>query len=93
MKYTLLFTLIAFSCLIFSKVEAQATYSGSIINDMTWSGNVTVTSNVTVEQGVTLTILPGTIIDFQWSVSGNFVITSNLPVSYTHLTLPTIYSV
>lgn len=41
------------------------TVSGVISRDTTWSGNVLVTERVTVSEGVTLTVEPGTIVRFK----------------------------
>jgi hypothetical protein len=49
------------------------TFSGTITQNTMWSGTVTVTGNVTVQSGVTLTILPETVIKF----NGNYAITIN----------------
>ncbi len=46
-------------------IAAQTVVGGPIIQDTTWQGEVWVTDGVTVEPGVTLTILPGTWVRFQ----------------------------
>lgn len=39
---------------------------GSILADSSWSGTVSVVGQVVVKKGVTLTILPGTVVRFPW---------------------------
>ena len=59
-KKTLLFI---FPVLLFISCGKEETAPpGHIIKDTTWSGNVTLTSDVIVDTGVTLTIEPGTVI-------------------------------
>ena len=41
------------------------TVSGVISRDTTWSGNILVTERVTVTEGVTLTVEPGTVVRFK----------------------------
>ncbi len=43
-------------------VRSQENVSGTISQNQVWSGNISVTGDITVKKGVTLTILPGTII-------------------------------
>ncbi len=40
------------------------TKEGSLADDETWSGNIEITGDVVVPEGVTLTILPGTVVHF-----------------------------
>ncbi len=49
---------------IIAGFEPYYTTSGTMNEDEWWSGNITVTGNVTVNSGVTLTIVPGTQIKF-----------------------------
>ena len=61
----LLFILIG--CSVSEKSEekiaiSSTSISGTIDKDQVWSGNISVTGDITVEGGVTLTILPGTIV-------------------------------
>ena len=44
---------------------SEITTSGHITQDETWSGNILITEKVTVEEGVTLTIEPGTNVKFK----------------------------
>lgn len=44
------------------KMISDTSVSGVIDQDEVWSGNISVTGDVEVEKGVTLTILPGTIV-------------------------------
>lgn len=39
---------------------------GYITKDTTWSGTVTIVGQTVVRRGVTLTILPGTVVKFEW---------------------------
>ncbi|MCI0554908.1 MAG: hypothetical protein L0287_28495, partial [Anaerolineae bacterium] len=59
------------------------TWSGNITTNTAWGGTVTVTTNVTVNSGVTLTIDPGSVIQFQsgtsLTVNGRLVADSNDP--------------
>ena len=54
-------------CLVFKKSEEKISISpknisGIIDKDQVWSGNISVTGDITVEEGVTLTVLPGTVV-------------------------------
>ena len=58
---------ILMTVLLFTLVNADTMHSGTITSDETWypSGNVhIITGNVTVNTGVTLTIMPGVIVKF-----------------------------
>ncbi|MGH7452011.1 MAG: hypothetical protein ACRENG_11730 [bacterium] len=58
-------------------------WSGNVTTNTAWGGTVTVTTNVTVNSGVTLTIDPGSVIQFQsgtsLTVNGRLVADSNDP--------------
>ena len=64
------------------------TTSGSLSNNETWCGSITITGDVTVPSGITLTILPGVNLVFQNNssliISGNLI--SN-GISYSKTTL------
>ncbi|MDZ7369443.1 MAG: transposase [candidate division KSB1 bacterium] len=59
------------------------TWSGNVTTNTAWGGTVTVTTNVTVNSGVTLTIDPGSVIQFQsgtsLTVNGKLIADSNDP--------------
>jgi parallel beta-helix repeat protein len=71
--------------------------SGVIAKDETWSGNILIEDDVTVPEGVTLTIQPGAIVGFyteskkmiQFTVNGNLYAEGNeqRPIRFTSLTL------
>lgn len=72
---TLLFLLSFLFCLqaLSAKVEASITPSGVLFQDEVWSGQVHITGDVLIPEGVTLVIRPGTIISFTSDSSDNDV--------------------
>lgn len=70
---TLLFLLSFLFCLqaLSAKVEASITTSGVLFQDEVWSGQVHITGDVLIPEGVTLVIRPGTIISFTPDSSDN----------------------
>ncbi len=61
---TLVFMQVVLTLLLSNSAGAAFLVSGVIQQDTTWSGEVNVVGDVVVNQNVTLTILPGTIIKF-----------------------------
>jgi hypothetical protein len=69
----------------------QAAMSGSLTSDTTWSGTITLSSNMTVCSGVQLTILPGTIINYNSTVlhiNGTLIAKGNKNQSITLIGQP-----
>ena len=61
---------------------------GSITSDTVWDKSLTLTCQVFVQAGATLTISPGVTVMADWDGTGDAPAVI-IPVSYTHLTLPT----
>ena len=82
-------TIIAESGVVFSPSDRSVRYSGAMSTDNTWGFPVLVTSNLTVNSGKWLTVLPGTTVRVnsgqKITVNGKLVanVSSSQPISFT----------
>ncbi len=62
-----------FSLVVLIQPVPAITTSGTLTQDETWTGKVLITGDVVIPEGITLTVLPGTLITFSGDGSDNDV--------------------